>query len=368
MLALFVGNFDFEHVLANPHFQPSLGLQRLNAELALSWFAGTEDGDYLYCPLGLRESAIDQLTALGLPRLVPVTDFSQVHRGVQLVPWGWTEPLVAVAQRYQFRYLAPGPHIVREVNARQFSFDLENEWEVGLPQASAIHDLSGLDDAVQRTAEISSRCVVKANWGMSARERILIEGAPTDEHRAWVRKRLAEQHVVFVEPWVRRLEEVGIQIEVQPQVESELLAVTKLECDDVGQYAGSWFTNPPDDPNFQQRWRPAVEIALRTAQRLKDRGYFGPLGIDAMRYQLPDGSIRLRPLQDINARFTMGRLSLGWRKLLRDGECGFWPRGPRNRTFDELRPQRTIDVAPEGIFDWPMMQASRLHFCQAARS
>ena len=41
------------------------------------------------------------------------------------------------------------------------------------------------------------------------------------------------------------------------------------------------------------------------AERLQDCGYFGPLGVDAMRYRLPDGSVHLRPLQDINARWAL---------------------------------------------------------------
>src|SRR5688572_4131102 len=116
MPRLFVGNFDFEHHLANPHFQPSLQLQRLNAALALSWLVG-EEGDYLWCPPGIRVSYFDQMTALGLPRMVPVTDFHQVPRGVELVPWGWTEPLIQLARRHHWRYSAPLAEIVREVNA-----------------------------------------------------------------------------------------------------------------------------------------------------------------------------------------------------------------------------------------------------------
>ena len=43
-----------------------------------------------------------------------------------------------------------------------------------------------------------------------------------------------------------------------------------------------------------------------------------------MWYLDQDRSPRLRPLQDINARWTMGRLSLGFRSRLAPGDVGAW--------------------------------------------
>ena len=63
---------------------------------------------------------------------------------------------------------------------------------------------------------------------------------------------------------------------------------------------------------------------MRIAQRVQQLGYFGPLGIDAMQYRDEAGAIRLRPLQDVNARYTMGRLALGFGRVLRPGWCGTW--------------------------------------------
>ena len=71
-----------------------------------------------------------------------------------------------------------------------------------------------------------------------------------------------------------------------------------------------------------------------------------------MLYRDSSGSERLRPLQDINARFTMGRLSLGLRRLLRPDEAGVWlhqrwpvdtPKSPR------LRFEETVQRYPKGL-------------------
>jgi hypothetical protein len=65
-------------------------------------------------------------------------------------------------------------------------------------------------------------------------------------------------------------------------------------------------------------------VGLRAAHLLQRLGYFGPLGIDAMQYRADTGEIRLRPLQDLNARYTMGRLALGFGRFLRAGGRGSW--------------------------------------------
>jgi DNA-binding transcriptional ArsR family regulator len=49
-----------------------------------------------------------------------------------------------------------------------------------------------------------------------------------------------------------------------------------------------------------------------------------------MQYRDENEQLHIRPLQDINARWTMGRLSLGFRKLLKPRESAKWLHGPPN--------------------------------------
>lgn len=362
---LFVGNLELEHLLADAGYQPSLKIRRLNAELAACWLSVADDGDYLWCPQAIPLEFFEQMRSQGLPHVVPVTKFSQVPAGIELVPWGWTDAWMQSAWKHRWSFSAPEPAIVRDVNSRRFSFDLESEWQIGLPGAAAIRDLTQLESAWHRAVEFSPRAVIKANWGMSARERILVDGAPTEAQRSWVRKRLAEQGVVFLEPWLAREEEIGVQIQIPPQGPPNLVGISSLVCDGSGQYRGSWCTARPDaGADFPQRWQPAVEFALQAAERMQQQGYFGPVGIDALRYRLADGALGIRPLQDINARWTMGRLSLGWRRLLRPNQAGFWQHGPRedwDQSLPELsNPVRILETSPLQIADEPVEHRTRL--------
>ncbi len=328
MARLFIGNFDFEHRLALPARQISSKLERINAELATSWLAIAEEGDFLWAPQPMEASFFDQSVANGLPRVSPVVSFDEVPRDVECLPWGWTDDVRRLCDVRGWRRNDPPHAAVRAGNSRRFSASLEREWNVGLDGAIEIANVP--EFAVRLAAlEPVTRWVVKAEFGMSGRERILGCGEPTPADWNWVAKRITSDGVVFLEPWVERLDEVGIQIEVPRTGLPQLIGLAPMLVDDRGQYAGSWFASPDLDASI---WERAVEVALDAAQRLQEMGYFGPLGIDAMRYRATDGTSRLRPLQDVNARWTMGRLSLGWRRRLAPSEAhGCWrhtSRGP----------------------------------------
>jgi hypothetical protein len=120
---------------------------------------------------------------------------------------------------------------------------------------------------------------------------------------------------------VERFAEAGIQIEIPQTGPPQLVGVTVLLVDQSGVYRGSRFGCPA---SVLEIWQPAVETAMCVAQKVQQLGHFGPLGIDAMQYRDEAGEIHVRPLQDLNARYTMGRLALGFGRLLRPGWCGTW--------------------------------------------
>jgi hypothetical protein len=251
-----------------------------------------------------------------------------------------------------------------------------------------VRDFSQLEQALIEAAAISRRVVIKANWGMSARERLLVNVSLTDPDgnwrsrrrparpdpvvhsslteadRNWIGKRLSQQGIVFIEPWVNRLEEVGIQCQIPVTGKGSpiIVGTTKLVSDDAGQYRGSWFTDPPEVAlDFGGLCEFSV---LKATERLQQLGYFGPVGIDALRYRLPDGTIGLRPLQDINARWTMGRLALGWRRRFPQAKFGFWWHGPADQTpawpDGNFPSTRIIRSSPECIGGIPARHASYL--------
>jgi len=324
MPRLFLSNFDFEHRLAEPTRQLPAKLERINAELATSWLAIAEDGDYLWTPQQIPGEFFEQAVRSGLPRVIPVAALEKVPSGVICVPWGWTDSIRRLCDQHGWTRNDPTDDSIRAANSRRLSAALEQEWQCGLDYAGAATTFAEIERLIAFHGQ-TERWVIKAEFGMSGRERLIGNGSPTVPQRNWITRRLAEDGAVFFEPWVQRMQEVGIQILIPRACPPELIDIVPMFVSPQGQYAGSCFqsTNTTESAD----WQMAMEMAMRAAERIQRLGYFGPLGIDAMQYR--DGATtRYRPLQDINARWTMGRLSLGWRRYLQPDETGYWVHGP----------------------------------------
>lgn len=320
---LFVGNFDFEHRLADPQRVLPRRIEELNSELAWSWLALARDGDSIWTP---HKTDIANVEVLRNASIKLVTDWRDVETHVELVPWGWTDELLLAARVKRWGHPHIDPAVVKDANSRRTSAEWETAWNVGLPGASICCSLADVECAISALSE-PQRWVVKAEFGMSGRERQIGQGPLTTPTVNWITRRLAADGAVFFEPWVERLDEVGILFDVPTVGEPVLIGVAPMLIAPGGHYRGSWFA-PIAQPS--PWWSTSVEVATRAAHELQARGYVGPLGIDAMHYRLPDGSTGVRPLQDINARWTMGRLAWNWRSHFPDATCGYWWHGPRS--------------------------------------
>ena len=368
MSRLFVGNFDFEHELAVPSgWQPSAAVRRMSAERAVSWISIAEDGDLIWTPEPIPDDFWESIAQHDLPRVRGVADGKIVRTtDCEIIPWGWSASTRAIGRST----LSPSDSAVRQGNSREWSFALEQKLGVALPGAVRLEQIEELTEAVRHSASefgeplTEHAWVIKANFGMAARERLLGRGPTlTAAHQRWLSRRLAADGVVFFEPWLRRRAEVGIQWTLSNHDAPKLEGITSLLCDSQGGYRGSEFSL---DTIIPREWQDTVDHCEQAAKQLQAAGYFGPLGIDAAIYEDSAGTTHVRPLQDINARFTMGRLALGFRRLLRAGERGVWQHG----RIEELGPNtnseqmREIDLTPLFVGDKPPTHGSRLRIQQ----
>lgn len=328
---LLYGNFDFEHHLDRmvPSTLPT-SLRRINAELAYC-LVGIADANDLVWTLEPAEPEYRRhLEEIGLPSLRFVHDVGAVPAGIAVQPWGWSKHVQDWAAQNGWGGDHPDIEVVAAVNSREFSSALEQEWDVAPCLARTVRTIDEFCEAVACAAEQTAGWVVKANFGMSARQRVLGRGSPAGESALqWVRKRLIRDSAVYFEPWLDRIEEVGFQFTIPRQGDPVLEGVTPLLTDSQGTYRGSrldGFVAQTD----------VLAIIERATRRIQQSGYFGPLGIDAMRYRTLEGTIRWRPLQDINARWTMGRLALELRRLLNPNTHASWLHLPFTGTAREI--------------------------------
>lgn len=383
---LLLGNFHFEHSLDDSRQKPlSPFLQRLNDELACTWAIAATPENYLWLPVDCEPNFFESLADAGLPLLHQLRSFTEWQTNdsqVALCPWGWTPEVEQWADSNNVPLdkplNAPPFETVRQINSRRFSFHLEQEWNVGIPGAAEISSLQQLTDRLSRLPNNRAAWVIKAEFGMSARERFLGRGSTvTEPLKNWANKRLQKNQRLIFEPWVNRIAEVGLQFEIPKNRPPKLLGVTPLLTDSTGHYRGNIFQHNPLSQTTTHtttshitapiNWEESIAIGQKACEAMQSHGYWGPVGIDAICYRTETGQTKQRPLQDINARWTMGRLSLGLSRLLAPNETGIWwhtrwptdsPTAPQQayQQFTERLPPtfRTLRTSPFTLNNHPV--------------
>lgn len=334
MPRLFVGNFDFEHELAEGGLRCTQVRERLNGELACSWLAVARDGDAIWTPQVINERAwrtlferfqVDVGMVTGPVRGGPMREVASRRGwlaggdGWEIVPWGWSGSIVK--EWGAAEGAGPPLEVVRWANSREFSCELEAQLGVSLPGAGVVRSMEELQ---QRLRQINRPWILKANFGMSGREQLRGSGELTLPQVGWCKNRLKRDGLVVFEPRLEVVREVGLQFEIERSGEVRLLGGCELLVDQRGEYLGS---GCGQFDLSTEGWLKGASLAELACERLASKGYFGPVGIDQMEYRVQGGGTAIRAIQDINARWTMGRLALEWGKRFPERHRLRWRHG-----------------------------------------
>lgn len=182
------------------------------------------------------------------------------------------------------------------------------------------------------------RVVVKECLGLAGANSLrLWEPEILPRQLRWIQSALERDRQLIVEPWLERELDFSVQLEMV----SEGLGVcgyTGLINNARGQFQANWAAQnyarrPPAKVLDLFRMAPAFpeklqhlyyEIFRQLELELNRVGYLGPIGIDAFVYRTPQGDRRLKPIVEINPRYTMGRLTVELMKQAAQGSCGMF--------------------------------------------
>jgi hypothetical protein len=197
-----------------------------------------------------------------------------------------------------------------------------------------------LDEALAAIAAIRQRghhrIVVKQAFGLAGHNALrLCEPELLEAQRRWLEKSLQNGRTLVIEPWLERIVDFSVQLEMGTDG-LQLLGYTGLQTDAKGQFVAN--TAAPQHArslpvavleSFRDRpGAPALlhqlfaGLTARLAAELKVAGHLGPVGIDAFVYRDAAGQARLKPVVEINPRYTMGRLTLELMKRAAPGTHG----------------------------------------------
>jgi uncharacterized ferritin-like protein (DUF455 family) len=182
------------------------------------------------------------------------------------------------------------------------------------------------------------RVVLKESIGVAGSNALrLFEPELLDSQRRWMENIIASGREIVVEPWLDRVLDFSAQLEMTA-AGLKLCGYTGLLNDARGQFQGNWA-----EPKFDKSFPAAVLTSLQVSPRagneiqlfftalfksleaeLRTVGFLGPLGIDAFVYREADGAVKLKPVVEINPRYTMGRVTVELMKHVCPGSYGLF--------------------------------------------
>ncbi len=218
--------------------------------------------------------------------------------GLAVESWGASRAVEAWAKEKRLRYDMPPQEIVRMVHSKEFSFTRGPR----LPGSMLLH---GEKDAHLFLAAQKKPFVLKRCFGLSGKGHLLVDH-PAAEARVWpfLKGEWREMRPVIAEPWVERVLDFSTQWRISKTEGVHYLGVTICDNDKRGRYVQNR-VGGICIPHLEEH----RAIAIPILEEMADRGYFGHAGIDALLY-LDEGSTRLHPIVEINARKTMGWVAL----------------------------------------------------------
>jgi uncharacterized ferritin-like protein (DUF455 family) len=197
-------------------------------------------------------------------------------------------------------------------------------------------------EAVNAIAAIRQRghhkVVVKQALGLAGSNAVrLFEPDLLEPHRRWIEKAVENRRQLVIEPWLDRAQDFSVQLEMTTDG-LKLCGYTGLINDAKGQFQGNWAAPKferriplnasalfPEPPDIATRLLALyADIFSLLEAELRRAEFLGPLGIDAFAYRTAQGGCRLKPIVEINPRYTMGRLTVELMKHVAPGSYGLF--------------------------------------------
>jgi len=310
-------NADFETELAAPRgkYWRSSFFERLNRRLAprLLWLA--HPGDALLVESQASPKFSSEAARRGVEVVTVERATNQSHR--VFTPWGWTVSAVALGEQVGAINEPLSLELVARVNSKLWSHQLEHELGVSLPGAVVASTLTELNAAAARACpKPDDKWVIKSPFGFAARERVLGRGPIVAGPQAtWAQRRFTMRETLIFQPWLDVIREYGVVMDVHANGEVKIHGISDLQTNGAGTGTG-YLLGRGVAPH---RRIELERMARIVGARLRDEGYVGPAGVDALEHR---GG--LHPLREVNARYTMGFVALAVERALRPATPILW--------------------------------------------
>jgi uncharacterized ferritin-like protein (DUF455 family) len=259
-----------------------------------------------------------------------------------LEPWGWSP-----ASRNFFAPLRPQvlgldkesdrtpPTAKSSIFSKNIAADLREKMSLNTPATLRPNSMIEAERALDllRSSSPSDTVVFKAPFSASGRGMIRIkEGGLSPKDSSWISSTIERHGFLLAEPWLDKWIDLSAHIDISKDGAVRFIGFTRFWTDLRGQYRGHVLGRLLDDAgsdvlrlwHSENGWQQTLrDTVTRVGHEAFQMGYYGPLGIDAFIYRSGEGFM-LRPLVEINPRWSMGRVALSISSRLGPKRCGLW--------------------------------------------
>ncbi len=260
----------------------------------------------------------------------------------RLEPWGWSpvsrkffEPLVARVIGQNMEADRTPPTAASSIFSKSVAADMRVKMSLDDIVTLRPKTREGVDSALSalRSASPTDMVVFKAPFSASGRGMIRLKnGVMSEKDWTWIKSNIDQHGFILAEPWLDKWVDLSAHVDISRDGAVKFVGFTRFLTDHRGQYQGHILGRQFDDlgAEFLKRWhakngwqQTLQQTVTSVGHEAFGLGYTGPLGIDAFVYR-SDDDLRLRPLLEINPRWSMGRIALAITPRLAPKRCGLW--------------------------------------------
>ena len=285
-----------------------------------------------------------------IPECIELSDTKDLKErrigGMQ--PWAW--------QKKASDVLEPFSHHMSEQVERKWRAESPSIWmskKLGFQLEDMLGDplgewLTSIEEVEEYVKNATGDVLLKAAYSNAGRGHCrLLDGEWTESAHGWLKRVLNEHGAVLAEPWLDRVLDFSAQYEISKDFEIKHCGMTRVLNDDLGRFQGSLVL---------PKWAQGLDVELSTflfrdcqvnhfyrhslpeelKELLKKSAYMGPVGVDSMVYRDACGNYVFRPVVEVNARYTMGRVAIELQKKTAPGLGGFYEIVRKSQLQEEL--------------------------------
>jgi uncharacterized ferritin-like protein (DUF455 family) len=369
---------DSEIARGKPGFTATAGARRFTEDLAHIPIFLSLDQDVVILTQRPRLDWIGYLQKCGFqtPEFLEYKNPTDITRDLRapkiggIQPWGWSPEVFEIFRPLESRlveiaggngrwcqqnfhakddvdteptvYATTGLAGFGKFFAKTWSVEFLRQWFKDHPEANPLFggietvgdlftDASAAKARVIALLQIDACAMVKAPYGTSGRQVRRIQsvselGGPAG---GWIENTIAQQGGIVVERALNKLCDLSIQMVVTGQ-KIQILEARKFITGKQNEYRGTYLGSKlqgfaPDELRFVQLiladWR---NLVRDLGYRLQKAGYQGPAGVDALLWRNDKNELRIKPVVELNPRWTMGRVALELEKHLMPGVSAVW--------------------------------------------